>query len=381
MTLGTPTDLKPELGQPTAEIETPAVIVDLAVMDRNIGRFVDFADEHGVQLRSHIKTHKTPDFAHRQNEVTDGGGIVCQTLGEAEVMAQSGLQDIYLSYMVVDESKLDRLVWLSDKLDRFVTTVDGPGNVVPLQRVAKARDTTIEVVIELDLGLNRVGVRTPAAAVDLADFVDARPNLALVGVMAFEGHIPYDSTEDTELEFEDRCLTAMDEVETTVRSLEQAGHPVQEVKVGSTPTSLYSGKHPVVTEINPGMYPFNDIHTIRATPALTQADCALTVLTTVISKPADDRAIVDAGSKTISLELEDQPVEKHHPELRYFNASEEHGWIDTAEWDEAPIDVGDRLQFIIPHVCPTINLHDSMVGVRDDQVEEVWEIQARGKVK
>lgn len=380
MTLRTPGDLRPVMGQAITDVETPAVIVDLDVMERNIRKYVSFANRNNVNLRSHVKTHKVPDIAHLQNDATDGGGIVCQTLGEAEVMAQCGIDDIYLSYMVVSEPKLDRLVWLSEKLDRFVTTVDGEGNVLPLQEAAARGGTTVNVVIELDVGLNRVGVGSERQAVELAGTIEAQPNLNLIGVMAFEGHISYDPAKDSESDFEERCLAVMDSVEETVGALRQAGHDPAEVKVGSTATSLYSGKHSVVTEINPGMYPFNDVHTVRSTPALSRDDCAVSVLSTVISKPTTDRSIVDAGSKSISLELDVQPVGAEELGLHYYNASEEHGWVDTSDV-EGFVDVGDRLSFIPPHVCPTINLHDTLVGVRDGRVESVWEILARGKVK
>lgn len=381
MSVPTPTELKPELGTPVADIETPAVVVDMDRMERNLERYATFADEHDVQLRSHVKTHKTPDIAHLEDRISDGGGIVCQTLGEVEVMAYSGLDDIYLSYMVVGDAKLDRFVRVANHVDRLVTTVDGPGNVEPLARVAAARDTRIEVVIEVDVGLNRTGVESPSEAAALAETVAETSHLDIAGVMAFEGNVEYDPETDSEAEFEARCHDAIDTVAASVEAIETVGHEVREVKVGSTPTSLYSGSHPVVTEINPGMYPFNDLHTVRATPALDRSDCALTVHTTVISKPAPDRAVVDAGSKSISLELDVQPEELDRPDLEYVNASEEHGWIDTTAWSGEPIEVGDRLAFIVPHVCPTINLHDSFVGVRDGTVEEVWSVQARGKVK
>jgi D-serine deaminase-like pyridoxal phosphate-dependent protein len=380
MSLLTPTDQNPELYRPVDEIETPAVVADLDVMEENVRRYVEFADEQDVRLRSHVKTHKTPALAHYQNEVTGGGGIVCQTLSEAEVMAQNGIDDIYLSYMVVSEPKLQRLVWLSETVDRFATTVDCPGNITPVQEVAAQHGTTIDVILELDVGLERVGVPPGQKALDRAQLIADQPNLDLQGIMAFEGNVRYDPDEDTVEGFESRCLETVDEVADTVGFLSRNGIDVKEVKVGSTPTSLYSGKHPIVTEINPGMYPFNDVHTFRQAPHLQKADCSLTVLTTVISKPDDERVVVDAGSKSISLELDDPPLEKRHENVRYYNASEEHGWVDTSDYPGS-LEVGDRLRFIPPHVCPTINLHDTLVGIHDGRVENVWSVQARGKVK
>lgn len=377
MSTPTATDLKPDLYADLDDVETPAVVVDLDVMERNLEWYAGFADDHDVSLRSHTKTHKIPDLAHRQQD-RSGGGIVCQTLGEVEVMAQAGLDDIYLSYMVVGDAKLDRLVSVSEKLDSFATTVDGPGNIDPLQSAAARHDATVDVVLEIDIGLERVGV-APGDAPEMAEYLAAQPNLNLVGVMAYEGHIGYG--DKTEADYERECTAAMDEIEATVDRIEDAGVDIAEVKVGSTPTSLYSGKHPIVTEINPGMYPFMDAHLLEV-PHIEKDDCALSVLTTVISAPTDDRVVVDAGSKSISLETDYDPLVKSdaHEGARYYNASEEHGWVDVADAD-ATFAVGDRMAFLPPHVCPTINLHDTLVGVRDGVVEEVWSVQGRGKVK
>lgn len=377
MTVPTPTELKPELYTDLDDIETPAVVVDLDIMEANMRWYADFADEHDVALRCHTKTHKTPAIAHWQTDQT-GAGIICQTLSEVEVMAHAGVDDIYLSYMVVGDSKLDRLVHVAETLDSFATTVDGPGNIDPLQQAAARHDATVDTVLELDIGLERVGVQ-PEDAMEMAEYLADKPNLNLTGVMAYEGHIGYG--EKTEEDYERECAAAMDEVEAIVDRIEDAGIEVPEVKVGSTPTSLYSGKHPVVTEINPGMFPFMDAHLLEV-PHVEKTDCALSVLTTVISAPTDDRVVVDAGSKSISLETDYDPLVKAdtHEGAHYYNASEEHGWVDVGDC-ATDLAVGDRLEYIPPHVCPTINLHDTLVGVRDDTVEEVWSVQGRGKVK
>jgi D-serine deaminase-like pyridoxal phosphate-dependent protein len=342
--------------------------------------YAAFADEHDIGLRSHIKTHKTPDLAHRQQELTAGDGILCQTLSEVEIRAQSGIDDIYLSYMVVEDSKLDRLVRMSEKLERFATTVDGPGNIHPLQNVAARHDATVGVILEFDIGMGRVGVPTPERAVELAELIDDQPDLRFDGVMSYEAHVAADA--ETEADFERVCRAAMDRTAEWVERIEtEAGLPVNEVKVGGTSTSKFSGSHPIVTEINPGMYPFNDIGELnRRQFELTKEDCAVTVLTTVITRATDDRAVADAGSKSISMDIAGlDPLPKHRDDVSYERSSEEHGWLDVSEADD--IRIGDSMEFIVPHVCTTINLHDTLVGVRDGRVEEVWEVQARGKVK
>lgn len=374
-----PSELRPSLHQPVHTIETPVVFLDLETMERNITGYVDFADEHDVSLRSHVKTHKIPDIAHLQQEMSGGDGILCQTLSEAEVMAQSGIDDIYLSYMVVSESKLDRLVWLSEKLENFATTVDCRGNIEPLRQAAQKHGVVLNSILELDLGLNRVGA-SPDQAVELASLINNAPELEFDGIMAYEAHVTRDV--ESEPELERRCMEAMDEVQNTVESIESAGIPVNEVKVGSTSTSKFSGKHPVVTEINPGMYPFNDVIELnRRKFELEKDDCAATVDSTVISKPTPNRAVVDAGSKSISMDIDGlQPIPKDRDDISFQRASEEHGWIDTTGATDT-IHVGDRIEFIVPHVCTTINLHDTVIGILNDRVEEIWEVAARGHVK
>jgi 3-hydroxy-D-aspartate aldolase len=373
MALTTLDDAAVDLGDPVSAVETPAVTVDLDVMERNIEEFAAFADEQDVALRSHVKTHKIPALAHRQHERT-GAGIVCQSLGEVEVFAANGIEDIYLTYQVVGESKLDRLVRVADTIEHLQTTVDGPGNIDPLQDVAARRDTTVGTVLEIDVGLNRTGV-SHAEAPEMAAYVADQPNLRFDGVMAYEGHV--NGLADGPEEYERLTHEVMDEVAATVDRIEDRGVPVEEVKVGSTGTSLYSGSHPVVTEINPGMYPFNDVGQLHR---VEKADCAVTVHSSVISAPTDDRVVVDAGSKTMSMDVDRMPVPANRDDLEYYNYSEEHGWVDTGDADDQPA-VGERLEFIIPHVCTTVNLHDTLVGVRGGRVEDVWEVQARGKVK
>jgi D-serine deaminase-like pyridoxal phosphate-dependent protein len=376
MVLRTPADMPAQLFRPINEVETPAVVVDLDTMDQNVADYVSFAREHDVSLRSHVKTHKIPDLAHMQHR-RSGGGIVCQTLGEVEVMAQNGIDDIYLSYSVVQESKLERLVWLSERLASFSTTVDCRGNIDPLQAAAARHDTTVTAILEIDLGYGRTGV-SPERAVEMAEYVEDAPNLHLGGVMAFEAHVKAEATSKADLER--RCLAAMDDLATVVESIEDADIAVPDVKVGGTATSKFSGTHPVVTEINPGMYPFNDTGELEVRSyELDKTDCAATVVSTVISKPAPDRVVVDAGSKSISMDTDRMPVPKYRDDLEYVRASEEHGWVDASAADD--LAVGDRVNFIVPHVCTTINLHDTLLGTRDGEVREAWAVQARGKVR
>ena len=378
MPVRTPSDAVPDIGATLDELETPALIVDLDVMEANIDRYTEIARRHDVRLRSHVKTHKVPAIAHHQ-VATTGGGIVCQKLSEVEVMAAAGLTDIYLSYQVVGDPKLRRLTKLVDGPASIATTVDGPGNIAPLQAMAAAEDVMVPTVLEIDVGVGRTGVQPGEPAVELARRLRSETHLRFAGIMAYEAHVK--SIADSEAAYERDCHEVMEVVADTVDMMKDDDIEVPEVKVGGTATSPYSARHPVVDEINPGQYAFNDVGEMEARPwAVDTDDCALTVLSTVISTQVDGQIVVDAGSKSLSMDTARMPVAVDRDDLRYAGYSEEHGHIDTSESDQS-FSVGDRLSFIAPHVCPTINLHDTLVGVRDGVVTNVWDIQARGKVK
>lgn len=380
MDVRTPLDSSVSIDQKHSEVETPALIVDVDVMERNMRDFVGFADKQGVTLRSHTKSHKIPGIAHKQIDLT-GAGITCQTLSEVEVMAANGVSDIYLSYMVVEQSKLPHLLRLSENLEYFATTVDSISNVEPVRRAATRHNKTVNLVLEIDLGLNRVGTQPDGPVIKIAETIEESPVLSLDGIMGFEGHIGYGSDPArTVAEYERRCEEAMDVLAGVVDRIEDAGITVSDVMAGSTATAKYSAKHPVVTEIHPGMYPFNDAHLLNAVPDLEKDDCAMTVLTTVISKPTEDRAIVDAGSKTMSFDLDQPPLPANRDDIEYYNSSEEHGWINTED-AKAPVRVGDKIEFIIPHICTSLNLHDELIGVSEGFVADIWSIQGRGKLK
>ncbi|GAB7094863.1 DSD1 family PLP-dependent enzyme [Halolamina litorea] len=378
MTTWTADEMGPRLGEPLDDLETPVLLADIDAMEENIREYAAVAEEHDVALRSHVKTHKNAELAALENDLTGGAGVCCQTLGEVETMARNGIDDIYLSYQVVGESKLDRLCWLDGKVDALATTVDSVATVEMLADAADRNDCTLNAVLEVDMGLNRTGV-APADAPDLAQSVADAEGVVFDGILAYDAHVKGEAS--TEAEFEEAAWAAMDLAQSVVDDIEAAGVDVPEVKVGGTATSRYSARHPVVTEINPGMYPFNDVGELELRPwEVSKADCTATVLTTVIAVPDEDRLVVDGGSKTFSLDKPQMPVPKDRDDIEYVNASEEHGWIDTSD-AEASFAVGDRLEFIVPHVCTTINLHDLLVGVRDGAVADLWEVQARGKVR
>ncbi len=377
MSLPSFTDAPPTLGQPVETLPTPAVVADLDVLDRNIETYRALADEHDVDVCSHTKAHKIPALARRQNRTFDGG-VMCQKLSEAEVMVRNGVDDVLLVCPVVDDRKLDRLCWVAARTDRFATTVDCPGNVEPLQKAASRHETTIGVVLEIDTGLERMGVPPGEDAREMAALIEDRSNLELVGLLGHDSQVTYGA--ETESAFEAGCRDVVEKLEATVEALEAEGIDPGRVISGSTATAPYVAAADVVTAIDPGRYVFNDVEMLEHGRTFSLDDCGLTVHTTVISRPTDDRAIVDAGSKTISFADSPMPVPKGRSAVEFFDKSSEHGYVDVSE-SEGPIEVGDRLEFVVPNLYGVINLQETIAGVRDGRVEELWDVAARGKDK
>lgn len=374
MSLQTSADLSPDLYQSKSTIETPALAVDIQQMKENILEFKQLADRRDVALSSHTKVHKTPDIAHLQRKLTGCEEILCQTTSEAEVMAKNGIREIRISNQIVGERKLNRLAWLSTKLDSLVTAVDGPGNIRPLQRMAERHDITINVDIEVDTGLNRAGTKPGEPTVDIAETIEDMTNLRLKGLLTHDAHLPGQA--ESEEELEELCMQTMAEIEDTVKLIESKGIRVDDIVSGSTRTAPYIAKHPVVTHIDPGRYIFNDELTLATK---NRSDCALTILTTVGSKPTDDRVIVDAGYKTIGGRSQ-LPTPKSEDDLRYYNASAEHGHIDTSDYPQT-IRVGDRLEMIPHNSHAAVGANHILIGIENDRVEDIWDIQGRGKTK
>jgi D-serine deaminase-like pyridoxal phosphate-dependent protein len=365
-------DMRPELGQPVDELETPVVVADLDAMERNLERFRELSDNYGVAVRSHTKAHKTPAIARRQEEVF-GGGVLCQTLSEAEVMARYGIQDILVVCPVVSDPKLDRLCWVAEHVDQFAVLADEREHVTRLGAAAERNDTTVGVVLEVDAGLGRLGVEPGGGAVDVVESIRDQSGLAFDGILGHDGHVPYvASTQD---ELAELCAGVAADLEETVEALEEAGIGVDRVTSGATATAPHMAAEDVVTELDPGRYIFNDAALLEQ-GAVDRADCGATVLTTVIGRPTADRAIVDAGSKTLSYVDGPDPVPVGRDDVSFYRKSSEHGFVDVSGADIA---VGDRLEFVVPNLWAVANLHDTLPAVRDGHVEEVWHVEARGK--
>jgi D-serine deaminase-like pyridoxal phosphate-dependent protein len=341
------------------DLNTPALVIDLDVMMSNIWRLQNYLDAHGIANRPHVKTHKMPVIARRQLEA-GAVGITCQKLGEAEVMADAGIQNILLTYNIVGRQKLERLVGLA-KRTHLTVTADSLVVAQGLSRAIQAAGVTIGVLVELASEMERTGVPTPAALVELSHQVVSLPGLQLRGLMIYPSG-----------------RHNADHIAEAVDSLRSAGLPTEIVSGGGTKTAFQAHEVREVNEYRAGTYIFNDKMTVEKEAAKLD-ECALSVIVTVVSRPTRDRAIIDAGSKTFSSDF-GLPMGYivDYPEAQIYKMNEEHGYVDVSLCAFKP-EVGDRLRVIPNHACGTVNMHDVAYAVRGDEVEAVWDIQARGR--
>lgn len=347
------------------ELDTPSVLIDLDRVEANLARAQTYADAHGLKLRPHIKTHKIPELARRQ--VALGAvGINCQKLGEAEVMADAGIDDILLTFNLLGRAKLHRLVALARRV-RLSVTLDNAVVASELDAAMREAGLVLPVLLECDTGAERCGVQTPEEAVELARLVAGLKGLRLDGLMTYPAR---GQTQVTAA-----WLAA------AVAGLRAAGIEPAVVSTGGTPDLFRAHEVTAATEHRPGTYIFRDRDQARETGNLD--DCAMRVLATVVSRPTDGRAILDTGSKTLSSDtvgLDGFGVIVEYPQLVLAKFSEEHGHVDCSASNTRP-HIGERVTIIPNHACAVTNLHDVLYGVRGDRVERVFKVEARGRVQ
>jgi D-serine deaminase-like pyridoxal phosphate-dependent protein len=349
------------------ELDTPVLTVDLDALEANLDRYQRYFDEHGIGLRPHIKTHKTLAIAHRQ--MAKGAiGLTCQKIGEAEVMAGGGItSDLLIPYNIIGQQKLDRLMALAHQAN-ITVAADSAYTVRGLSEAATAAGLTLNVVIEIETGANRTGVPTPQATLELAQLIDQLPGLALRGIMGFP-----------------TPPASRPVIQETLALLDQHGLPYPVVSGGSTRYAFHAHEIPELTEYRVGEHIMGGVSHLQA-GRHTLDQCALRVIATVVSRPVDGRAILDCGSKTMSasvLETDQGPSIGYlveYPEARFYGFSEEHGHVDVSACDRKPV-IGERVQVIPVHPCPCVNEHDQLVAVRQGNVEAIWPIYARGKIR
>jgi D-serine deaminase-like pyridoxal phosphate-dependent protein len=347
-----------------SDLDTPVLTADLDAVERNIARMQAYCDEHWIALRPHVKTHKLPELAHKQLEA-GARGITCQKLGEAEVMADAGIDDILISFPLVGEAKAQRLAALAQRIT-ISTVGDSAAVANGLSSVLAQHGAEVGFLVECDTGNGRTGVQTPEEAAELAELVDALPGLRFAGLMTYP--MPPESV---------AWLRAAREL------IEAAGLTVDCVSVGGTPTAMQTHAVDGVTELRPGTYVYGDRACI-ANGSVPLADCALRVVATVVSRPVPGRAILDAGSKTLTSDLAagaaGHGLLVEHPEADVYLLNEEHGMVDVSRCASPP-QVGDRVTIVPNHACTTANLHDEVVMHRGGEIVETLRVAARGLVR
>lgn len=346
------------------DLDTPCVLIDIDRATANIRRAQAYADRHGKKLRPHIKTHKLPFWAKKQVEA-GAVGITCQKIGEAEVMADAGLTDIFLPYNIIGRQKLARLLALHRRTTLSVTA-DSAATVDGLAATFTDPAHPLTVLVECDTGMGRCGVQTPAEALALAQRIAAAPGLRFGGLMTYPAAGKADAA--------NRWLREARDL------LAGAGIPCERISSGGTPDMWEAGDSDVVTEYRPGTYIYLDRYQV-AKGVGTNDHCALTVLATVVSRPTADRAILDAGSKTLTsdtLGMEGFGEIVGVPGALVTGLSEEHGNVTLSAGAE--LSIGDRVRILPDHACVVTNLFDEVHLVSGNRVVETLPVAARGKV-
>jgi D-serine deaminase-like pyridoxal phosphate-dependent protein len=354
-----------------SELDTPALVIDLDIMERNLTRAADYARQHRLRLRPHTKTHKIPALGRRQLDLGAAGLTVAKTT-EAEVMLEAAPPDLLIAYPVMGAAKLERLRALARRT-RVTVAVDS----VEAARGLSSLGVDLGVLVEVDLGLGRTGV-APAAAAALAQEVVGLPHLEWEGLAFYPGHIK-NLEDDDQARFGQLCRELHD-VLTTLTALRLVPRIVSG---GSTPLLFQSHLIDGLNEIRPGTYIFNDLNTVSM-GACALEDCAATILTTVVSR-REGHMIIDGGSKTFSSDrlATGGPGFGYFPSLPgavFHKMNEEHGYVDIRECGKAPA-IGERLHVLPNHICVAVNLHERVYGVRQGTVEQVWTVAGRGKLQ
>lgn len=346
---------------------TPAVVIDMARVEQNIARIQAVCDAAGVANRPHIKTHKSPVIA--QMQIAAGAkGITCQKLGEAEVMAAAGINDILISYNLLGDEKMARLGSLHAHID-ITVAADNAVVVADLGKAGKLAGRDLPVVVECDTGRKRAGVETSAEAVALARTIAATPGLSFAGFMMYPT--------------EDGWAEAQRFLDDALAGIRADGLDATIISTGGTPNLPHVGKLRGATEHRFGTYIYNDRMQVAAGVAGWD-DCALNVYATVVSRAGADRGILDAGSKTLTADpgggLDGYGLIIEHPEARIAKFAEEHGFLDLARSNPRP-DIGDVVRIVPNHVCVVVNMVDEVVMVRGDEILGVLPVAARGMLR
>ncbi len=360
------------IGSEKLELDTPALMLDLDVMERNIARMASTFREAGVGWRPHTKAIKVPELAHKLLEA-GALGVTCAKVGEAEVMAAAGVRDILIANQIVGKIKIDRLMDVLERSD-VIVAVDDPRNVRELAAAATASGRRLRVVIEVDIGMHRAGTQPGEPTVELAKLIAGSSGLRFAGVFGWEGqavHMQDLEAKEREIERAIGLLTA------TADKCRAAGLDVAIVSCGGTGTYQHTARLPGITELQAGGGIFCDV--LYREDMHVDHEFALTILATVTSRPVPTRIICDAGKKTMSSDVA-KPRPLIEAPVESVRLSAEHTVLELSAPD-TQLQVGDKVEFIVGYSDTTTMLHEEMYGLRGGRVEVVWPIAGRGKLR
>jgi D-serine deaminase-like pyridoxal phosphate-dependent protein len=348
------------------EFGTPAVVIDLDIVTHNIARLQAACEAKGLANRPHIKTHKSPLLATMQREA-GASGITCQKLGEAEIMAEAGFDDILISYNLIGEEKMDRLAPLMHRA-RMIVSADNPVAVDGYVTAAAKAGRPLEVVIECDTGRERAGVASAREAIELARHIASHEGLRFAGFLLYA---PEDAIVETQAFLDD-----------ALAGIREHGLEAAIISTGGTPNLANLGRIRGATEHRAGTYIFND-RMMVACGAATLDDCALHVYSTVVSRAGPERGILDAGSKTLTADpgggLDGYGLIREYPQARIAKFAEEHGFLDLAASAKKP-EIGEIVRIVPNHVCVVVNMVDRLVAVRGGEIVGEVHVAARGRI-
>jgi D-serine deaminase-like pyridoxal phosphate-dependent protein len=356
------------------DIPTPALVIEPAAVKRNLKRLAAYGAEHHLGIRPHTKTHKSRMLARMQIEA-GAVGLTMAKVGETEQMA-AVFEDLLIAYPAVDIARTTRIAALAREKTLKVA-IDTATALEALDRAARAAGSTIGILVDIDVGMHRTGVATAEESLKLAQQVDKAPGLRLDGIMCYPGHIGAPAAEQAALLAPVAAL-----LQEAIDLWASHGLRAEIVSGGSTPTAYQSHLVAPYTEIRPGTYIFNDVNTVRGGFCEWQ-DCAARIVCTVVSDAVKNQFVIDAGTKTLTSDLcapardSGNGYVVEYPEARISRLSEEHGQVDVSQCERRP-KVGDRVTVIPNHICPCVNLQDSLWWLEADGSAHQIAVDARG---
>ena len=366
-----------DIGMQFADIDTPALIIDLDVFEKNLDRMAENARNLGVRLRPHAKMHKSADVARAQ--ISRGAvGVCCQKVSEAEALIDSGINNILITNQAVGETKLDRFSQLSMRADISIC-VDNSQNIEDLNTSAAKFGTRLDILVEVDVGGGRCGVQPGTPVLELAKKIESSTYLNFRGLQAYQGRV---QNIRSFTERKNAIELVSNVVAETVALLNNHGISCEHVTGAGTGTWQFEGASKIFTELQAGSYAFMDADYARNENAdgelISDFGQSLFVYTTVMSMPNSEYVVVDAGLKCLAFD-QGMPIVTDDLTVNYHQPSDEHGVLDLSNSNRR-YSLGDKVRLTPGHCDPTVNLHDWYVCVRDDQVEALWEVTARGTI-